>query len=280
ESSPGADGPSNSEKAPTESNTDDPSEPQSPADPRESPGFKPIVDENQPAGPVVDDMPQETMSLGGADGSQPIASNEGDVEPVNSGPIRGDVGLGLTIGMGLNICGPRGEASCTDLVPGPFVSAGFEYRFWRMGIGLNYAHGRHFVIGTGADEVEISTTHFTLDLLGFFPMWRTFEPFAAVGLGYGQILSEDSAQQSSVEWSSIWQTAHLRAGVRHRFPDGWALGADWFWTLYGAAYLHQGGERCVFYAAQGACRLSEELSDGQTDYATTLEMGGQIGYGF
>ena len=99
-------------------------------------------------------------------------------------------------------------------------------------------------------------------------------------IGHGQILSEDSAQQSSVEWSSIWQTAHLRAGVRHRFPKGWALGADWFWTVYGAAYLHQGGERCVFYAAQGACRLSEELSDGQTDYATTVEMGGQIGYGF
>ena len=52
-----------------------------------------------------------------------------------------------------------------------------------MGLGLNYAHGRHFVIGTGADDVNISTTHFTFDLLGFFPMWRTFEPFAAIGLG-------------------------------------------------------------------------------------------------
>ena len=194
--------------------------------------------------------------------------------------IQGDIGLALTLGAGLNICVPRGDASCTDLLPGPFFSAGVEYRFWRMGIGLNYAMGRYFPIGTGAQNVSVSTEHLTFDILGYFPIWKAFEPFAAVGLGYGQLLSKDGAQQSRVEWSSLWQTAHLRAGVRHRLPASWQLHSGWFWTLYTAAYLHQGGERCVFYNAQGACRLTEEFSGGDTDYATSLELGGQLGFGF
>lgn len=196
------------------------------------------------------------------------------------GPIRGDLGIGLTLGTGLNICTPRGDASCTDLIPGPVFNAGFEYRFWRMGIGLNYSMGRHFPIGTGAQDVSVSTQHFTFDILGYFPTWQSFEPYAALGLGYGQLLSEDEAQQSRVEWSSLWQTAHLRAGVRHRMPASWQLHSGWFWTLYSALYLHQGGERCVFYSAQGACRLTEELSGGDTDYASTIELGGQVGFGF
>lgn len=197
-----------------------------------------------------------------------------------AGPIRGDLGLGLTVGTGLNVCVPRGDASCTDLVPGPLFSAGFEYRFWRMGIGLNYATGRHFPIGTGAQDVSVSTQHFTFDILGYFPTWRAFEPFAALGLGYGQLMSKDDTQQSRVEWSSLWQTAHLRGGVRHRLPESWQLHSGWFWTMYSALYFHQGGERCVFYNAQGACRLTEELSGGNTDFATTLELGGQVGFGF
>ena len=196
------------------------------------------------------------------------------------GPVRGRLGLSLMLGTGLNVCVPRGDASCTDLIPGPFFNVGFEYRFWRMGIGLNYAQGRHFPIGTGAEDVSVSTQHFTFDVLGYFPNWQTFEPFAALGLGFGQIQSRDDVQQSRVEWSSLWQTAHLRAGLRHRMPESWQLHPGWFWTLYGALYLHQGGERCVFYNAQGACRLTEELSGSQTDYASTLELGGQVGFGF
>ena len=46
----------------------------------------------------------------------------------------------------------------------------------------------------------------------------------------------------------------------------------------GNLHLHQGGERCVFYNGQGACRLSEELADDQVDYASTLELGGKVGW--
>ena len=83
-----------------------------------------------------------------------------------------------------------------------------------------------------------------------------------------------------MEWSSLWQTARLSGGVRGLLPDSWLPGNGWFWEAYGALYLHQGGERCVFYAAQGACRATDDLSGGDTDYASTLELGGRMGWSF
>ena len=194
--------------------------------------------------------------------------------------VQGDWGLNLMVGTGLNICGPRGQASCTDVLPGPYVNGNMEYRFWHLGVGLNFSYGKHFAMGDGSEDVSITSKHLTLDLLGFFPMWHEIEPYVAIGFGYGSIASVDGKQNSSVEWNSLWQTLHLRAGVRGRLPKAWGWHDDWFYTLYSSAYLHQGGNRCVFFAGQGACRVSEELSEDQTDYASTLELGAQLGFAF
>ena len=194
--------------------------------------------------------------------------------------IKGSYGLELNLGTGLNFCIPRGEAGCTDLLPGPYYTIGWQYRFWRMGLALNYISGMHIPIGTGAEDVSVRTEHFILDLMGYFPRAGAVEPFAGLGLGYGSIRSSDSRSNSRVEWSSLWQTVRIISGVRGRFPKAWSAGDGWFWETYGSFYFHQGGERCVFYAAQGACRLSEELPSGETDYASTLELGGRFGWSF
>lgn len=200
--------------------------------------------------------------------------------PTGDGRIMGDLGLELSFATGLNLCVPRGEASCTDMAPGPYYSLGFQYRFWRLGLALSYASGKHFALGTGSENVSVSTDHFILDLVGYFPTSAGIEPFAAVGLGYGNLVSRDDSSDARVEWSSIWQTVRLSGGVRGVFPEDLLPGEGWFWEGYGSFYLHQGGERCVFYQAQGACRLSEELSGPAIDYASTMELGGKVGWSF
>ena len=194
--------------------------------------------------------------------------------------LMGDLGLELSFGTGINLCVPRGDASWTDLLPGPYYTLGFQYRFWRMGLALTHAAGMHVPMGTGAEDVSVRTDHFTMDVMGYFPKVGDVEPFAGVGLGYGNIRTSDGGSDSRASWSSLWQTARLSGGVRGRLPTDWLPGNGWFWETYGALYLHQGGERCVFYAAQGACRLTEELSGGDTDYASTLELGGRVGWSF
>jgi hypothetical protein len=180
----------------------------------------------------VPTTPQQTTSPLGDGSSGPVHVAKPEVlaqspplseQVVVMGGVRGEIGLALTLGAGLNICAPRGDVSCTDLIPGPFLSGGFEYRFWRMGIGLNYALGRHCPLGTGSENVSVSTQHFTFDVLGYFPVSHGFKPFAALGFGYGQLQSKYEAQQSSVAWRSLWQSRHLRAGLRRRLPAGWLL---------------------------------------------------------
>ena len=194
--------------------------------------------------------------------------------------IIGDLGLEIVLGTGLNLCLPRGEANCQDLLPGPYYTLGFQYRFWRMGIALSYAKGMHIPIGTGAENVTVRTDHLIMDLNGYFPKAGPFEPFAGIGLGYGNLTARDTGSNSRVEWSTFWQTVRLSGGIRGALPANWLPGNGWIWETYGALYLHQGGERCVFYAAQGACWATDERSGGDIDYASTLELGGRLGYSF
>ena len=194
--------------------------------------------------------------------------------------IQGDLGLEVILASGLNVCVPRGGATCNDILPGMMGRAALQYRFWHLGIGLNYRVGNYFPVGTGSEDLTIRTRHAIFEFLGFLPRYRTVEPFVGFGLGYGTIESRDARSNSEVAWRSLWESFSGRFGIRGKPGEVWALGSSMIWELNATILTHQGGERCVLFAGQGACRPSNELDTNQTDYASTFGLEAAIGWSF
>ena len=194
--------------------------------------------------------------------------------------IQGDLGLEVVFASGLNLCGPRGGANCNDILPGFMGRAALQYRFWHLGIGLNYRVGNYFPVGTGSEDLTMRTRHGIFEFLGFLPRYGSVEPFIGLGLGYGSVESRDARSNSEIAWRSLWESFSARFGVRGKPSKALTLGSSMIWELNGTILTHQGGERCVLFAGQGACRPSNELEANQTDYASTFGLEAAIGWSF
>ena len=202
------------------------------------------------------------------------------ITDIEGSRIQGDLGLEVILASGLNVCLPRGGADCNDILPGLMGRAALQYRFWQLGIGLNYRFGNYFPVGTGSDDLTMRTRHAIFEFLGYLPRYRMVEPFIALGLGYGTVESRDARSNSEVAWRSLWESFSARFGIRGEPSKAWSLGSSMIWELNGTILTHQGGERCVLFAGQGACRPSNELDANQTDYASTFGLEAAIGWSF
>ena len=187
-------------------------------------------------------------------------------------------GFSTSLGGALATCLPSGTADCSGTFPGASISSALEFRFWYMGIALEFDYGAYWVGGDGAENVSNTTMHLMPVLKGYYPL-GDLELFFGAGLGYSSIAVTEDTSESLAAWSTLWQGVKLTGGVwydlhQHGLPEGFTL------DLAVNLFLNSGGTRCTEYAGSGPCLSGTDLEPAQRDVANHLQLNTAFRYTF
>ena len=201
------------------------------------------------------------------------------VGAVTGAPTNAQAGFSLSAQSALTLCLPSGEANCAETYPGAAVGAAMEVRFWHMGISLDFDYGWAIVGGGGAEDVSSTTMHITPMVKGYYSFER-LDVFLGAGTGYSAVTVSDDRTNSEASWQSWLLGMKIATGVvfdlaKHfGWPEGFAADAGV------NIFLNFGGTRCVKYANAGPCQAVDELTDGQGDVASQVQLNGALRYTF
>ena len=187
-------------------------------------------------------------------------------------------GFQLYGGLGFMTCVPDGAADCSNTYPGTFISTGMEYRFWYLGIALDFDYGRYLVAEDDDFDVASLSMHLMPVIKAYYPL-KAIDIFLGFGMGYGQQWVTEDSSRSEASWTTFWQAMKVTAGVGvdlkpFGFPDGFSL------DLNADLLMHSGGIRCAKYGGAGPCLDEKDLQGGQNDVADQLRLGSALRYSF
>ena len=187
-------------------------------------------------------------------------------------------GFQLYGGLGVKTCLPDGAADCSNTYPGTFVVTGMEYRFWYLGLALDFDIGRFLVADDADFDISSLSLHFMPVVKGYYPL-RTFDIFLGFGLGYGQQWVTEDSSRSEASWSTFWKAFKMTAGIGldlkpYGGPEGMTL------DLNLDLLLHSGGTRCAKYGGAGPCLDEKDLTGGQNDVSDQFRIGSALRYTF
>ncbi|MBV71050.1 MAG: hypothetical protein CMH52_06825 [Myxococcales bacterium] len=219
--------------------------------------------------------------------SQPEKGTKPAVEATSSGQKRpvGDVdvaahrkGFQLYGGLGLKTCIPDGAADCSNTYPGTFISTGMEYRFWYLGIALDFDLGRYLVAEDDDFDVSSLSMHLMPVLKAYYPL-KSLDVFVGFGMGYGQQWVTEDSSRSEASWTTFWRAMKVTAGVGLDL-EPYGLPAGFTLDLNADLLMHSGGTRCAKYGGAGPCLDEKDLKGGQNDVADQIRLGSALRYSF